>query len=216
MVAGSMAGLLACWLIAGRCGDVLPDLRIERIDGATQVLARDSARLQAVVSGVEPYRYQWYCSRGRLAWDDRNWVIWWAPDTSGSADVIVSVEDTMSRSVAETLRVIVKVRRNRLRDLDGAVKPATHIAWPDTLRAGYQLTAYTAGDTGLVFLVLDSTNYAAWRRGAAYDCLVRRQAYVTRPATVTIPANGRYYSAFDNTLGQVALGFRLWLDVQSP
>jgi hypothetical protein len=193
-----------------------PWMSVQGIEGEEEMVAGDSAEFRMVVSGTGPFDFRWGCTRGRLNWDERNWVIWHAPETSGTARLFAAVTDTGGRSGADTVEVrVLQASRQFLAD-EGAVKPGSFAAWFEPLKAGYRLQLSTQGDTGLTFMFLDSINFSEWQSGRTYDYMVRRAAYTSRPFEATVPVTGKYVAVMDNLGSARTLGFWVWGTATSP
>lgn len=169
------------------------------VQGPQVVTVRDSAEYRCEASGDGPLAYDWSATGGRFAWDSSYLVRWFAPESSGTESVFVAVADSLGRSTADTVEVEVERLVLPFASDWGGLKPRTCAFWGDTVTVGHVLRGSTWSDTGVMFMLVDSANFALWQGGRQYDFRVRRPAYDTRALTDTITRTGYYFAVMDNT-----------------
>jgi len=192
---------------------------IEYIFGDTVVTALDSATYDCNAWDWNSKRitYAWSASRGELAWGFGFRVRWYAPESSGPAQVSCVVTNADGFVNSETLVLRVKSLKKTIMDFNGAVKAGEFREWRDSLRAGYRLEGRFAVDTPRVsFLVLDSANYLQWRGDQAYEPLVARFGVKSDSFDTVVPAGLRYYFILDNRNEDTDKGFHLFVRKTTP
>jgi len=190
-----------------------------KIEGDTVVTAGDSVRFQCYVwtprgAAID---YHWECNKGRLSWNWGNWIWWFAPDSSGSAVVRVTVNDTFGDSDTDSVAIVVLPLSRTVVSWNGAVKRGTCQFWAESLRMGERLEGRSDSDTAEVYLlVLDQLNFGRWQRGEPAQYRQRKFLYFQRPFYDTIPVTDRYYFVVDNTQGGKDVNFWVRVTAVSP
>jgi len=178
---------------------------ISSIDGSRSVEARDSADYACNASDPDwrQLSYSWSQEGGSLGWDWGKNVRWFAPESSGEGVIRVTVTDEDGLTASDSFTVAVRAETVGVLFWDAAVKAGDFTAWPDTIRAGYQLYGYCGSDTGEIFLmVMDDSNFTKWVAGQTAIPLLKRRPWNTKDTfSVRIGAFGLHHLIMDNTQG---------------
>ena len=192
---------------------------ISSIDGSRSVRARDSVDYTCKASdpNLQQLSYSWSQEGGSLGWDWGKSVRWFAPESSGGGFIRVTVTNEDGLTASDSFSVTVRAETVGVLFWDAAVKAGEFTAWSDTIRAGYKLYGYCGsdkGDTGgLLFMVMDDSNFAKWVAGQPAKPLLQRipPSQGDNTFSVQIGAFGLYHLIMDNMQG--AKDYNYYLDV---
>ena len=214
----------AAWFLCvpgcGRQPDQAPV--IASVDGPRAVSARDSAGYTCQASDPEgqSLQYSWSCSRGEIARESANTMVWRTPSASDTARIFVTVRDD-SGSVTDSARVrVMKDTAVFIQWWDGAVKAGEFTSWRDSVVAGDTIHGWTGtvADTfGNVYvMVLDESNFQRWVQHQTPQILLRRVAYRADTFSLGIGTTDRYRIVLDNTENETDYDYWMYVVKVSP
>ncbi|UCG44007.1 MAG: hypothetical protein JSU73_05190 [candidate division WOR-3 bacterium] len=176
---------------------------ISSISGPSSVEAGGSG--QYTCNATDPdgdsLSYFWECDKGRFMSRSDPTTTWYAPDSSGSARIWVTVSDGRGGQDEKTKSVTLTKVTTTIMDTSGIyIGALSSIAFYVTLKAGYTAHgAFSVPQHDITFAVLDSYNYYRWRNNQSCTYLTRYYKSAGSSYSVVIPATKRYYFLLDNT-----------------
>lgn len=153
----------------------------------------------------EPLAYNWTCSSGLLQSATGTAVNWTAPDSSGSATVTVTVQDSSGASdtMSGTLRVSPII--TRILEWNGAVEANSYQLLTRNLTAGYTVSgSFSVVGQDITFLTLDAYNYERWRNDSSYTALVKVERSAGSSFSAVVPTGGSHTFVLDNSYNAFA------------
>lgn len=212
----------ALWFFSGCFQKPGPPI-INKLTGKEVVSVRDSVWVfcDAETPAVGPLIFRWKCTKGTLTFPPivanrergTDSVKWFAPESSGSAVISVTVVDSRPDSVTDSLIITVSPLVRNFINWDGAVKAGGHFSWGDSCWAGYRLSGWSWSESLPTYLIfMSAVNFQKWQRGEPYEYLIRRPAYNVNPFYDTIPQTGIYYLVIDNSGSMKDCSF--WVNIQ--
>jgi hypothetical protein len=188
---------------------------ISSLDGRPSVEARDSIdyTCNAIDPNLSPLSFSWSQEGGRLGWDWGRSARWFAPESSGTGLIRVTVTNEDGLSASDSLVLTVRAETADVLFWDAAVKAGDFQSWADTVRAGYRIYGSCGSDSGRLHLkVMDDSNFTRWANGQSATPL-RDSIMSDKGAnfSVRINAPGLYHIIIDNKHG--ARDYSYWLNV---
>lgn len=176
-------------------------------------MARESVDYTCNASdpNLEQLSYLWSEEGGSLGWDWGKTTRWFAPESSGSGVIRVTVTNTDGLSTSDSFPVTVRAETTGILFWDAAVKAGDFQSWTDTVRAGYKLYGYCGSDSGNIHLkVMDDSTFMKWVAGQTVVPLLDQRTHDTT-FSVGIRAFGVYHLIMDNKHG--AKDYNYYIDV---
>ena len=193
---------------------------ITSLDLPDSVNASSDDTLNCVASDPDggAISYNWTCSAGSIVPRTGAMVVWYAPESSGTATITVTVVDDSGASDTASGTAVVTPDTTTIFDWYGTVAAGdielltrSHITAGYTVSGSFSVVAHR-----MSFLVLDSSNYASWRFNQSYNAVVEVDTSAGSNFSAVIPATGAYHFILDNTYNAEADSAHLFVRQASP
>lgn len=202
------------------CKKTNHDPIISSISGATSVYIRESVPLVCNASDPDndSLTYTWTCTNGSLSASTGKSINWYAPGSSGSTTVSVTVRDGEGGSDSESKTITINPLTTTVIDWDGAIQAGYYKYWSENIESNYRIHGNFSVDAhDINFLILDESNYENWRNNNSYNYIVRVSRSAGSSFSATIPTDGTYYIILDNTFSLLTDKFtHLLVQTTSP
>lgn len=192
---------------------------INFVEGDSLVSANDSAEYlcSAWDWELKPITFRWTASRGRFDSDTLARTMWYAPESSGTVQLLASAIDDSGLVTTESTRVRVRPDTATVVDAQGAVKHGGYRRWSGVYLPGYTILGDFEVDTNLVsFRILDDCNFGWWRDSQPYSPLFEMQMVDQDSFRAVVPDYGRYHLVLDNRHDNLDKSFRITARSISP
>jgi hypothetical protein len=146
--------------------------------------------------------YNWTCSAGSLRSSTRATAVWFAPFSSGSATITLTVRDDSGASNTKNGTVVVLPVTTTLIDWSGLVEAGDYRQWATGyIYAGYTVSGSFSVDAhDITFMMMTTANYEVWRLGyPSYRALIEVDSSMGSNFSVVVPKTDKYSFILDNT-----------------
>lgn len=154
--------------------------------------------------------YFWECTRGHYMTRSQPTAKWYAPDSSGSAILKVTVSDGRGKEDDKSKTVSIRKVTTTWHDWYGTVPASSYKAWYGIMKAGYTVWGHFRVEQkdfpdalDINFYIMDSTNYFKWVRGQSSVGIVVKNRSQGTSFSAKVPRTCRYYAVLDNKFSLV-------------